>query len=114
MLYAKGMSTRDIESSLKELYEVDVSPGLISQVTDAVKEEVKQWHMRPLDELYPVVYLDCILVKLRHEGIVKSQAVFVAIGLHLDGNKEVLGLWIEHSEGARFWLGVLLRFTKVA
>ena len=106
-LYAKGMSTRDIESSLKELYEVEVSPGLISQVTDAVKEEVNLWQMRPLDDLYPVVYLDCIFVKLRHEGVVKSQAVYVAIGLNLDGNKEVLGLWIERSEGATFWLGVL-------
>ena len=106
-LYAKGMSTRDIESSLKELYEVEVSPGLISQVTDAVKEEVNLWQMRPLDDLYPVVYLDCIFVKLRHEGVVKSQAVYVAIGLNLDGNKEVLGLWIERSEGATFWFGVL-------
>ena len=106
-LYAKGMSTRDIESSLKELYEVEVSPGLISQVTDAVKEEVKLWQMRPLDDLYPVVYLDCIFVKLRVDGMVKSQAVYVAIGLNLEGNKEVLGLWIERSEGATFWLGVL-------
>jgi putative transposase len=106
-LYAKGMSTRDIESSLQELYEVEISPTLISQVTDAVREEVKLWQMRPLDELYPVVYLDCIFVKLRSEGVVKSQAVFVAIGLNLDGNKEVLGLWIERSEGATFWLGVL-------
>jgi putative transposase len=106
-LYAKGMSTRDIESSLQELYEVEISPTLISQVTDAVREEVKLWQMRPLDELYPVVYLDCIFVKLRHEGVVKSQAVFVAIGLNLDGNKDVLGLWIERSEGATFWLGVL-------
>jgi putative transposase len=106
-LYAKGMSTRDIESSLKELYEVEVSPTLISQVTDAVKEEVKQWQMRPLDELYPVVYLDCIFVKLRVDGMVKSQAVFVAIGLNLEGNKEVLGLWTQRSEGATFWLGVL-------
>jgi putative transposase len=106
-LYAKGMSTRDIESSLKDLYDVEVSPSLISQVTDAVKEEVKAWQSRALDDLYPVVYLDCIFVKLRKDGVVRSQAVFVAIGLNLDGNKEVLGLWIEHHEGATFWLGVL-------
>jgi putative transposase len=106
-LYAKGMSTRDIESSLKELYEVEVSPSLISQVTDAVKEEVKAWQMRALDDLYPVIYLDCIFVKLRQDGMVKSQAVFVAVGLNLDGNKEVLGLWTQHNEGATFWLGVL-------
>jgi transposase-like protein len=106
-LYAKGMSSRDIESSLKELYEVEVSPGLISQVTDAVKDEVKLWQMRPLAELYPVVYLDCIFVKLRSEGVLKSQAVFVAIGLNLEGPKEVRGLWVERSEGATFWLGIL-------
>jgi putative transposase len=99
-LYAKGMSARDIESSLKDLYEVEVSLTLISHVTDVVKEEVRLWQLRPLDELYPVVYLDCIFVKLRSEGVVKSQAVFVAIGLNLEGNKEVLGLWIERSEGA--------------
>jgi putative transposase len=78
------MSTRDIEASLKELYDVEVSPTLISQVTDAVKEEVKLWQSRPLDGMYPVVYLDCIFVKLRSEGVVKSQAVFVAIALNLE------------------------------
>ena len=106
-LYARGMSTRDIEASLKDLYEVEVSPSLISQVTDTVKEEVKAWQSRVLDELYPVIYLDCIFVKLRKDGVVRSQAVFVAIGLNLEGTKEVLGLWIEHNEGATFWLGVL-------
>lgn len=106
-LYSRGMSTRDIEASLKELYEVEVSPSLIGQVTDAVKEEVKLWQARPLDGMYPVVYLDCIFVKLRSEGVVRSQAVYVAIALNLEGNKEVLGLWIERNEGASFWLGVL-------
>jgi transposase-like protein len=94
---------------LKELYGVDVSPTLISTVTDAVLEEVKAWQNRPLNALYPMGYLDCIFVKLRNResGIVQTQAVFVAVGVNLDGYKEVLGLWIEHNEGAKFWLGVL-------
>jgi putative transposase len=108
-LYARGMSTRDIEAQIKELYDVDVSPTLISTVTDTVLEEVKAWQNRPLSNLYPIVYLDCIFVKLRHRetGMVSSQAVFVAVGVNLDGYKEVLGLWIERNEGAKFWLGIL-------
>ena len=111
-LYAKGLSTRDIQDELKEFYEVDVSPTLISEVTDAVLEEVKAWQSRPLDELYPVVYLDCIFVKLRVDGVVRSQAVYVAIAINLDGIKEVLGLWVSHSEGAKFWLGVLTELKQ--
>lgn len=106
-LYARGMSNRDIEAQLKDLYEVEVSPTLISTVTDAVLEQVKAWQNRPLAALYPIVYLDCIFVKLRESGVVRSQAVFVAIGVNLEGHKEVLGLWIEANEGAKFWLGVL-------
>jgi putative transposase len=108
-LYARGMSTRDIEAQLKELYQVDVSPALISSVTDAILDEVKAWQNRPLAALYPIVYLDCIFVKLRsrESGAVHTQAVFVAVGVNLDGYKDVLGLWIERNEGAKFWLGVL-------
>jgi putative transposase len=106
-LYARGLSTRDIQAELKDIYEVDVSPALISEVTDAVLEEVRVWQQRPLNELYPVVYLDCIYVKLRVEGVVRTQAVYIAI--NLQGLKEVLGMWIgrEAKEGAKFWLGVL-------
>jgi putative transposase len=108
-LYARGLSTTDIQDELKEMYEVEVSSSLISEVTDAVLAEVKTWQSRPLEALYPVVYLDCIYVKLRVEGSVRTQAVYVAIAINLDGVKEVLGLWIgtDATEGSRFWLSVL-------
>ncbi len=108
-LYARGLSTRDIHAELKEIYEVDVSPTLISEVTDAVLEEVRAWQQRPLDALYPVVYLNCIFVKLRVDGVVRTQAVYIAIAINLQGLKEVLGMWVgrEAKEGAKFWLGVL-------
>ena len=93
-LYARGLSTTDIGDELKEMYEVEVSPNLISEVTDAVLPEVKAWQSRPLEPLYPVVYLDCIFVKLRVDGVVRTQAVYVAIGITLEGIKEVLGLWV--------------------
>lgn len=108
-LYARGLSTRDIQGELKELYEVEVSPTLISEVTDAVLAEVKAWQQRPLDALYPVVYLDCIFVKLRVGGVVRTQAVYLAIAINLQGLKEVLGMWVgkDQKEGAKFWLSVL-------
>ena len=108
-LYARGLSTRDIQAELKELYEVEVSPTLISEVTDAVLAEVKLWQQRPLDALYPVVYLDCIFVKLRVEGVVRTQAVYLAVAINLQGLKEVLGMWVgkDPKEGAKFWLSVL-------
>lgn len=108
-LYARGLSTRDIQAELKELYQVEVSPTLISEVTDAVLAEVKLWQQRPIDALYPVVYLDCIFVKLRVEGIVRTQAVYLAIAINLQGLKEVLGMWVgkDQKEGAKFWLSVL-------
>lgn len=108
-LYARGLSTRDIQAELKELYDVEVSPTLISEVTDAVLVEVKAWQQRPLDALYPVVYLDCIFVKLRVEGVVRTQAVYLAIAINLQGLKDVLGMWVgkEQKEGAKFWLSVL-------
>jgi len=106
-LYARGMTTREIESGLKEIYGVDVSPSLISAVTDSVLEDVKAWQSRPLDAVYPVVYLDAIHVKMRSSGHVQNTAVYVALALNGEGNKELLGLWVGEAEGAKFWLSVL-------
>jgi putative transposase len=106
-LYAHGMTTRMIAGHLKELYGVEVSPSLISAVTDTVIEDVKAWQSRPLDAVYPIVYLDAIHLKMRSEGRVQNQAVYLALGVNLDGYKELLGLWIGESEGSKFWLGVL-------
>jgi putative transposase len=106
-LYARGMTTREIQGHLQEMYGVEVSPTLISDVTDAVLDEVKAWQNRPLEALYGVVYLDALYVKMRHEGRVENRAVYVAIGIDLEGRKDVLGLWTSGSEGAKFWLGVL-------
>jgi putative transposase len=106
-LYARGMTTREIQGHLEEIYQVEVSPALISNVTDAVIEEVKAWPSRPLDEVYPIVYLDALVVKMRCEGRVENRAVYVAIGMTMEGGKEVLGLWTSANEGAKFWLQVL-------
>ncbi|UWS33548.1 IS256 family transposase [Erwinia pyrifoliae] len=106
-LYAKGMTTRDIVATFKEMYDADVSPTLISKVTDAVKEQVAEWQNRPLDALYPIVYLDCIVVKVRHDGSVINKAVFLALGINTEGQKELLGMWLAENEGAKFWLSVL-------
>lgn len=106
-LYARGMTTREIQAHLKEMYGVEVSPALISDVTDAVLEEVKAWQNRPLEPVYGIVYLDALYVKMRHEGRVENRAVYVAIGVDLEGRKEVLGLWTSNNEGAKFWLAVL-------
>jgi putative transposase len=106
-LYARGMTTREMQAHLEEMYGVEVSPALISGVTDAVMEEVKTWQSRPLEPVYGVVYLDALYVKMRHEGRVSNRAVYVAIGVSLEGQKEVLGLWAGGSEGAKFWLSVL-------
>ena len=106
-LYARGMTVRDIQAQLHEMYGVEVSPGLISEVTDAVLDEVKTWQNRPLDSMYPVVYLDALMVKMRHEGRVENRAVYVAIGINDEGIKEVLGLWSSANEGAKFWLAVM-------
>ncbi|KKW48540.1 hypothetical protein NY98_24340, partial [Xanthomonas citri pv. fuscans] len=101
-LYARGMTVREIQSHLEEMYGTEVSPSLISSVTDAVVEEVKAWQARPLDPVYPIVYLDCIHVKVR-EGAVRVKAVYLAIGITMGGEKEVLGLWLAQAEGAKFW-----------
>ncbi|MGE4686835.1 IS256 family transposase [Yersinia enterocolitica] len=106
-LYAKGMTTREIVATFKEMYDADVSPTLISKVTDAVKEQVTEWQNRPLDTLYPIVYLDCIVVKVRHGGSVMNKAVFLALGINTEGQKELLGMWLAENEGAKFWLNVL-------
>jgi putative transposase len=106
-MYARGMTTREIQGHLREIYGVEVSPSLISEVTDAVMEEVKAWQTRPLEPLYPILFLDALMVKMRHEGRVENRAVDVAIGIDLEGRKDVLGLWTSANEGAKFWLPVL-------
>lgn len=106
-MYARGMTTRDIQGHLQEIYGVEVSPTLVSEVTDAVSDEVKSWQSRPLDPIYGIVYLDALFVKMRHEGRVDNRAVYAAIGVNLEGRKDVLGLWTSASEGAKFWLSVL-------
>jgi len=106
-LYARGMTVREIQGHLRELYGVEVSPDLISRVTDAVLEEVRAWQTRPLDPLYPVVFFDALRVKIRDEGLVRNKAVYVALAITAEGDKEVLGLWIEQTEGAKFWLKVM-------
>src|SRR5205809_1391628 len=106
-LYARGLSVREIQGHLRELYSTEVSPDLISRVTDAVLDEVREWQNRPLEPVYPVVFFDALRVKIRDEGLVKNKAVYVALALNPDGEKEVLGLWIEQTEGAKFWLKVV-------
>jgi putative transposase len=106
-LYARGMTVREIKSHLEEIYGAEVSPALISSVTDAVMDEAKAWQMRPLDKLYPIVYLDCIHVKVRDNGMVRAKAVYLALGVNMDGEKELLGIWIAQTEGAKFWLQVV-------
>jgi putative transposase len=106
-LYARGMTVREIQSHLEEMYGAEVSPSLISSVTDAVVEDAKAWQSRPLDALYPIVYLDCIHVKVRDNGVVRVKAIYLALGIKLDGEKELLGIWIAQTEGAKFWLQVV-------
>ena len=105
--YSRGMTTREIQGQMKEIYGTEVSPSLISKVTDAVLDEVKEWQNRPLDAVYPVVYLDAIHLKIRTSGRVTNRAVYLALGINLEGNKELLGLWIGEAEGSKFWLGIL-------
>ena len=106
-MYARGMSTREIAEHIREIYGIDASPDLISTVTDAVLDEVATWQGRPLDSIYPLVILDALRIKIRDEGLVRNKAIYVAIGVRADGTKEVLGLWIEQNEGAKFWLKVM-------
>ncbi len=106
-LYARGMTVREIQQHLSEMYGTEISPTLISNVTDAIMDEVKQWQSRPLDSVYPIVYLDCIHVKVRDAGSVRAKAIYLAIGVNMEGRKEVMGLWIAQTEGAKFWLAVV-------
>ena len=106
-LYAKGMTTREIVATFKEMYGADVSATLISNVTDAVIDRVTEWQSRPLDAIYPIVYLDCIVLKIRQDKQVINKAVYLALGVNMDGHKELLGLWLSENEGAKFWLNVL-------
>ena len=106
-LYAKGLSTREIVETFKEMYDADVSATLISKVTESVLDKVHEWQARPIDAIYPIVYLDCIVVKIRQDKRVINKSIFVALGINLEGQKECLGLWIAENEGAKFWLSVL-------
>jgi len=106
-LYARGMTVREIQGHLQELYGVEVSPDLISRATEAVVEEVKAWQSRPLDPIWPIVYLDALVVKVRDHGVVANRAVYLALGVNLEGKKELLGLWMAKNEGAKFWLEIL-------
>src|SRR5206468_4152415 len=106
-MYARGMSVRDIQAHLRELYGVEVGHDLISRVTDAVLDDVREWQARPLEDVYPILFLDALIVKVRDGGAVRNKACYVAIGVNLEGERDVLGLWFQSSEGAKFWLAVL-------
>src|SRR5216683_5577211 len=106
-MYARGMSVREIQGHIRELYGLDISPDLVSAVTDAVLEEVALWQNRPLEPVYPLVFFDALRVKIRDEGLVRNKAIHIALGVRADGTKEVLGLWLEQNEGAKFWLRVM-------
>jgi putative transposase len=109
-LYARGMTTRDIQAQLQELYGVEVSPTFISNVTDEVMDEVRQWQNRPLEALYPILYVDCLVVKVRENQRVINKAVYLVLGVTMEGQKELLGMWMSENEGAKFWLTV---FTEL-
>jgi len=106
-LYAKGMSTRDIVDAFQDMYGADISAGLVSQVTNSVIEKVVEWQNRPLDGVYPIVYFDCIVLKIRQDKKVINKSIYLALGINIDGHKELLGMWISENEGAKFWLSVL-------
>jgi putative transposase len=106
-LYAKGLSTREIVETFKEMYDADVSATLVSKVTDKVLEQITEWQSRPLDAIYPIVYLDCIVIKIRDNLRVVNKSIYLALGVNMDGKKDLLGLWMSDNEGARFWLSVL-------
>jgi putative transposase len=111
-LYSRGLSTRDIKAHLEDIYGVEVSPDLISSVTEAVLEEVREWQSRPLESVYPIVYLDALRVKIRYDGTVQNRCIYLAIGVNIEGKKETLGLWTAESEGSKFWLGVLTELSN--
>ncbi len=106
-MYARGMSTRDIQATLEEIYGVEVAPSLISTVTESIIDDFHAWQSRPLDEIYPIVFFDCLVVKVREERKIRNKSVYLALGVNMEGQKELLGLWIAKNEGASFWLGVI-------
>jgi putative transposase len=106
-MYARGMSVRDIQAHLAEIYGTEVSPDLISSVTNAVVEEIQAWQARPLDAVWPIVFLDALVIKVRDQGVVQNKSAYIALGMGVDGHKEVLGIWLESTEGAKFWLKVI-------
>src|SRR5947209_17376551 len=106
-MYARGMTTREIQAHLEEIYGIEVSPTLVSNVTEAVQDEVRAWQNRELEPIYPIVYMDALYVRMRDNGHVQNRAVYVAMGVNLEGKKEVLGLWTSPNEGAKFWLQVM-------
>ena len=103
-LYSRGLSTREIKAHIEEIYGVEVSPDLISSVTEGITELVREWQTRPLEAVYPIVYLDALRVKIRVEGSVQNRCIYIAIGVNIEGKKETLGLWSSDTEGAKFWL----------
>lgn len=111
-LYARGLSTRDIQAFLKETYGVDVNPDLVTHVTDAIVDEMKNWQARPLEAVYAIVYLDALVVKIRDKGLVENKSVYLAVGVQPDGAKDVLGMWIQSTEGAKFWLAILTELKQ--
>jgi putative transposase len=111
-MYARGMTVREIQGHLADLYGIDVSPDLVSAVTDAVLDEIAEWQNRPLEALHPLVFFDALRVKVRDEGTVRNKAVYLALGVRVDGRKEILGLWIEQTEGAKFWLRVMIELKN--
>lgn len=111
-LYGRGMSTRDIENHIKEMYGVDVSPDLVSRVTDSIKDELDEWRSRPLEPVYPIVYIDAIVAKTREKGCVQNRPIYLVVGVDLDGHKDVLGMWMQGTEGAKYWLAVLAELKQ--
>lgn len=111
-MYARGMTTRDIQSLLKDMYGVEVSPNLISEITDSIIQQVTEWQNRPLDPIYPIIYLDAIMVNIRDEGHIRKKAIYLALAVNMEGHKELLGIWIENTEGAKFWLRVLTELSN--
>jgi putative transposase len=106
-LYSRGLSVRDIRAHMREIYGVDVGLDLISRVTDAVMDDVREWAKRPLEDIYPIVFLDCMVLKIREGGTVQRRALYLALGVTLDGDRDVLGMWFQETEGAKFWMQVL-------
>jgi len=113
-MYSRGMTVREVQAHLSEMYAVDVSPDLISSVTDAVMAEVTAWQSRPLEPMYPVVFFDALRVKIREEGVVRNKAIYLALAVLPDGTRDILGLWIENTEGAKFWMKLLPNRLEIA